>query len=101
MSVMDFAACLKNLYKLLKLMMPPPEDQEVLLAKDDLRLIVIYFMPDVWHQELEWKNDMNTKQIICLLILTHFKSQQSFKDQLKHIFKNEFYHNTTSSCSHR
>ena len=46
MLVIEFSACLKTLNKLLKLMMPHPEDQEV-LAKDDLRLIVIYFMPDL------------------------------------------------------
>ena len=79
----DFAACLKTLNKLLKLMMIHPEDQEV-LAKDDLRLIVIYFMPNVWQQEFEWNSEKNTKQMIRL-VLTYFRSQQSFKDQLKHI----------------
>ena len=44
MLVIDFTAYLNTLNKLLKLMMPHPEDQEV-LSKDDLRLIVICFMP--------------------------------------------------------
>jgi hypothetical protein len=40
MFIIDFAACLKTLKKLLKLMITHPEDQEV-SAKEDLRLIVI------------------------------------------------------------
>ena len=89
---MDFAACLKNLNNLLKLMMPHPEGDQEVLANDDLRLIVIYLMPDVWQQEFKGKNDKNIKQMIRLLILTYFKSQQSFKDHLKHICKYEFYY---------
>ena len=90
MLVIEFAAYLKTLNKLLKLMMPHPEDQEVLLAKANLRLIVIYFLPDVWQQEFERKNEKNTKQMICL-VLNYFESQQSSKDNFKHILKHEFY----------
>ena len=98
MLLINFAAYLMTLNKLLKLRMPHnPEDQEV-LAKDDLRLIVIFLIPNnVWQQqEFQRKNDKNKKQIIRL-VLTYFKNQQSFKDNLKHILKYEFYYNPTLS----
>ena len=95
MLVIEFAAYLKTLNKLLKLMMPHPQNQEI-LAKDNLRLIVIYFMPKVWQQEFEWKNEKNTKPMIRL-VLTYIENQQSFKDNVKQILKHEFDYNTTSS----
>ena len=49
---------------------PSTKAQEI-LAKDNLRLIVIYFMPDVWQQEFELKNEKNKKQMIRLF-LTYF-----------------------------
>ena len=94
MLMIDFAAYVKTLNKLLKLMMPHPENQEV-WAKDDLRLIVIYFLPDVWQQEFERKNEKNTKQMIHLVLTCYFESQQSFKDNLKQILKHDFYYSTT------
>ena len=63
-------------------MIPHPEDQEVLLAKANLRLIVIYFIPNVWQQRFEWKNEKNTTQMIRL-VLTYFENQQSFKDNVE------------------
>jgi hypothetical protein len=98
MLMIDFAAYVKTLNKLLKLMMPHPESKEV-WAKDDLRLIVIYFIPNVWQQRFEWKNEKNTTQMIRL-VLAYFESQQLFKDQLKQILKHEFYHKPKST-SHR
>ena len=61
MMMIDFTAYLKPLNKLLKLMMPHPEDQEV-LAKDDLRSIVIYVIPDMWQQEFERKMKRKRKE---------------------------------------
>ena len=94
----DFAACLKTLKMLPKLMITHPEDQEV-SAKEDLRLIVILLdrqcvATSVWVEQ--WKEQ---KKLIRL-VLTYFESQQSFKDQLKHILKHEFYHKPKST-SHR
>ena len=82
MLMIDFAAYLKTLNKLLKIMIPHPEDQEVLLAKANLRLIVFYFIPNVWQQRFEWKNEKNTTQMIRL-VLTYFENQQSFKDNVE------------------
>ena len=44
MLVMDFGACIKALNRLLQLM-PHPEDQNG-LSKEDMRIIIIRFMPN-------------------------------------------------------
>ena len=65
--MINFAAYLMTLNKLLKLRMPHnPEDQEV-LAKDDLRLIVNFLIPNnVWQQqEFQRKNDKNKNKLFA------------------------------------
>ena len=94
----DFAACLKTLKMLPKLMITHPEDQEV-SAKEDLRLIVILLdrqcvATSVWVEQ--WKEQKKIDSLGFDLL----RESLSFKDQLKHILKHEFYHKPKST-SHR
>ena len=87
MLVMEFGARIKTSNRLLRLMLHP-EDQNR-LSKEDMRIIIIRSMPDEWQQEFELKHAKTSDQS-SLSVLAYFESQQSFKNQNKHLPKNCF-----------
>ena len=54
-----------------------------------MRIIIIRSMPDEWQQEFELNYAKSSDQSIRS-VLAYFESQQSFKDQIKHLPKNSF-----------
>ena len=79
---MEFGARIKTSNRLLRLMLHP-EDQNG-LSKEDMRIIIIRSMPNEWQQESELKHAKTSDQS-SLSVLAYFESQQSFKNQNKHL----------------
>ena len=88
---MDFVSSLKARNRLLKILYHRTNQET--LSQEELMVIVICCMPNLWQQEFELYKVSNTDQSICLVVTCYFESQQSFKDSHKHIHKHGLYHN--------